>query len=135
MARREVVMPVAPRRTVSEAENFCVKGGIAAERPQPKEWDAMKAPAATREERWRKSRRSIKTSGGWQQQAYTNGTDGCRQCERGPVQVGRLFLFFEFAHLHREIALVAEFRNLVHLGFEPVHVVFFVLEEHHQQIA
>src|SRR5215471_21558649 len=71
MASREVVMPVLPRITVSDAENFWVSGGMATERPRPREWDAIKAPAAKRDERWRKSRRSMETSGGGLRKAYT----------------------------------------------------------------
>ena len=36
-------------------------------------------------------------------------------------------LFFFFAHLLREIALIAEFADLVHLRLEEVHMLFFVL--------
>src|SRR5262245_6938425 len=71
MASLEVVMPVLPRVTVSDAENFWVSGGMATERPQPREWDAIKAPAAKRDERRRKSRRSMETSGGGLRKAYT----------------------------------------------------------------
>jgi hypothetical protein len=64
-----------PRLIKSEAENFSVKGGMAMERPQPREQDAMKAPAAKREERWRKSRRSI-TDLGWAAIASLHQWDG-----------------------------------------------------------
>lgn len=47
-----------------------------------------------------------------------------------------LFLFFlVLAHLLREAALVAKFLDLVHLGFKEVDVLFFVLEQGHQQVA
>src|SRR5262245_53779903 len=75
IARREVVMPVLPRVTVSDAENFWVRAGMATERPQPREQDATKAPAAKRDERWRKSRRSMRTSGLAPLKATPGGTD------------------------------------------------------------
>jgi hypothetical protein len=37
--------------------------------------------------------------------------------------------------LHGEVALVAEFLDLVHLGLEPVDVILFVLQENDQQIS
>ena len=47
----------------------------------------------------------------------------------------RLLFFFLFAHLHGEVALVAEFFDLVHLGFEPVDVIFFIVEQDLEEIA
>jgi hypothetical protein len=41
---------------------------------------------------------------------------------------GRLF---EFTHLQREVALIAQFFDLVKLGFQPIHMVFFVLKQNH----
>lgn len=49
------------------------------------------------------------------------------------VSLPPLSLFFlVLAHLLREVAFVAEFLDLVHLGFEEVDVLFFVLEQCHK---
>jgi hypothetical protein len=37
--------------------------------------------------------------------------------------------------LQREVALVADFVDLVELGFEPVHVILFISEQLDQQVA
>lgn len=39
------------------------------------------------------------------------------------------------SHLLGQIALIAQFFNLMKLGFQPIHVAFFVLEQLHQQVA
>jgi len=41
-------------------------------------------------------------------------------------------LFFVLAHLLRKVAFVSEFSDLVHLRFEEVDVLFFVLEQCHK---
>ena len=41
-------------------------------------------------------------------------------------------LFFVLAHLLREVAFVAQFSDLMHLGFEEVDVLFFILQQFHE---
>ena len=36
--------------------------------------------------------------------------------------------FLVLAHLHGQVPLVAKFLNHVHLGFQEVHVILFILE-------
>jgi len=79
MARREVLMPVPPSVTVSEAANFCESGGMEARR-RVMAWEVSHAPAAAWDERWRKSRRSMGTSGGdsnWDAGAGKRFVRGC----------------------------------------------------------
>ena len=53
--------------------------------------------------------------------------------ERSPPS--KLGFFLELARLHGQVPLVAHFLHLVHLGFEPVDVPFFVFQQINQQIA
>ncbi len=51
----------------------------------------------------------------------------------GRELIGLKLLFL--THLHGQIPLIPKLGNLVHLGFQPVHVFFLFLEQPHKQIA
>src|SRR6266536_1211646 len=71
-------MPVWPSVTESDPENLRGKSGIAARRFATA-LEANSAPAAARELRWRKSRRSMVTSMGHQREKPTPHSDARKQ--------------------------------------------------------
>jgi len=44
-------------------------------------------------------------------------------------------LFLALTHLHRQVALISEFLDLMHLRFEKIHVLFFVFQQGHEKIT
>ena len=57
----------------------------------------------------------------------------CFRQSRAGVPAPHKLLFL--AHLHRQIPLVTEFLDHVHLSFQKVYVLFFIFEQGDQEIA